>query len=107
MLKYRTFDILLKSTLLNFRKIFTIFCSIAAMVFVTETFAQTEAGSDNYKTGLLPPTAEDIAWEKEHMIVTEKVFLSRFGLERLNKERTAQGKRKIGDEAFLLGEEIK
>ena len=41
--------------------------------------------------GWRPPTAAEKAWADEHLIVAEKVYLNQTGLDRVNRERMAQG----------------
>jgi hypothetical protein len=44
------------------------------------------------RTGLLPPSAEDLAWARKHLIIGRSVKLNALGLERINAAAAATGK---------------
>ncbi len=55
--------------------------------------------------GARAPNAKEQAWMDDNLIVVQKVHLNRLGLERLNTERTAQGKRPLQAAEVNLAED--
>ena len=52
------------------------------------------------RTGLLPPTAEDLAWARKHMIVGRSVKLNALGFQRINAAVAENGKALISATAL-------
>lgn len=60
-----------------------------------------------FGTGLIPPTEEELAWEREHSIVAESVRLNELGLSRVNAQRLSEGELAISAIApAAIGSEV-
>lgn len=54
------------------------------------------------RTGLLPPTAEDLAWARKHLIIGRSVKLNALGLERINAAAAETGKARISAAGLIV-----
>ena len=62
------------------------------------------ADSENHGLGGRRPTAADVARDEENLIMVDKVYLNRLGLDRVNQERVAKGQQALGLDEVDLAE---
>lgn len=67
------------------------------------------ADSDPHAMGLIPPSPEQERWERQHLIIPQRIKLNTLGYSRVNAHRSALGEEPLAlpsEEIAPLGEEV-
>jgi hypothetical protein len=70
--------------------------------------AGTRADDPPYATGLVPPTPEEQAWDRAHLIQAQRIRLNPIGRDRLNAHRRSKGQVPLAASVVVapLGQEV-
>jgi len=82
------------------KKVRTVVLAVEALLLIATTALAEAPAQELPRTGLLPPTAEDLAWARKHMIIGRSVKLNALGLQRINDAAAENGKALISATAL-------